>query len=78
MYFENIKSRSIVWQRDQDFAVNSTRSQQSWIEDIGSICSHDNLNGIQNFKAIQLIKKPTITKLPVMVTRSSDHTRRRR
>ena len=57
MDFQNLKSGIYVWIWELYFSIDSTRSQQSRVENIDSVCCHNDFNSLSCFETIKLIQQ---------------------
>ena len=53
---EDVKSRGFVGKRNLNLPVETTRSQESWVQSIRSIGSHHCLNHAEIIKTIELVE----------------------
>lgn len=55
--FENLQTRLFVGQRNLDFPVETTRSQERRIERVGPIGGHDQLGLSQRVESVHLVQQ---------------------
>lgn len=73
MDFQNLKSGIYVWIWELYFSIDSTRSQQSRVENIDSVCCHNDFNSLSCFETIKLIQQLQHSSLHFRVSPLSFH-----
>jgi hypothetical protein len=66
---ENLCAGLLVWQRELDLPVQTTRSKQGGIQDINSVGGSKNLDTVIGRETIQLVEKLQHSSLYFSVTR---------
>jgi len=57
MNLQDVQTTSLVWERNLDLAIHTTRSQQGWIKSVRSVGRHYAFDFAKVVKAIKLVQK---------------------
>ena len=57
MLTDNVRSGGGSGIGELDLAVDSSRTQQRWVQDVDAVSGHDHLNILSGFEAVQLSQK---------------------